>query len=155
MPPKSTQVGPWMEPPNPSGLCMCGCGQPTTIAKITNRKHGRLAGHPTRFLVGHQATRSPVAYVEADCGHETPCWLWQRACDSRGYGHYWYGGRLRKAHAVYWEEVNGPIPPGRELHHRCDVKSCVRPDHLVPLTRAEHTAIDGRIEKMAAKNRRR
>jgi hypothetical protein len=42
-----------IEPPNPSGLCLCGCGQPTTIAKTSSPKQGILAGHPTKFLRGH------------------------------------------------------------------------------------------------------
>lgn len=34
-------------------LCACGCGQPTTVAKRTNRARGIMAGEPNRFLLGH------------------------------------------------------------------------------------------------------
>lgn len=39
--------------PNPSGLCMCGCGKPTALAPATDRKRGYVKGQPMRWLVGH------------------------------------------------------------------------------------------------------
>lgn len=36
-----------------SGICACGCGQSTPIAKLTNTKRGDIKGHPTRFMLGH------------------------------------------------------------------------------------------------------
>lgn len=41
--------------PNPSGLCMCGCGGFTTIAKKTDAKRGLIVGQPTKYIVGHNA----------------------------------------------------------------------------------------------------
>lgn len=42
-------------PVNPQGLCLCGCGQPTSIAKVTDTARGRIAGQPMRYLPGHAA----------------------------------------------------------------------------------------------------
>lgn len=39
--------------PNPSGLCMCGCGQPAPIATYTARREGWVKGQPKRFICGH------------------------------------------------------------------------------------------------------
>lgn len=39
---------------NPTGLCQCGCGQPTAIAKQTRR--GNIKGLPLRFVRGHKST---------------------------------------------------------------------------------------------------
>lgn len=48
------------------------------------------------------------------------------------------GGVHRKAHRVMWEMKNGEVPKGKELHHKCEEKRCVNPDHLECLTRREH-----------------
>jgi len=36
----------------------------------------------------------------------------------------------RYAHRVSWILVNGPIPEGKSILHRCDVRRCIRPKHL-------------------------
>lgn len=33
-------------------------------------------------------------------------------------------------HKVVWEAVNGPLPKGRQVLHRCDNPGCYRYDHL-------------------------
>jgi hypothetical protein len=38
---------------NPSGLCQCGCGKPTSIATRTVSKCGHIKGKPIRFICGH------------------------------------------------------------------------------------------------------
>ncbi len=40
-------------PPNPGGLCMCGCGQKTQISKVTNIRDGVVKGYPLRYLPWH------------------------------------------------------------------------------------------------------
>ncbi len=38
---------------NEPGLCECGCGGKTAIAKNTNEQTGAVAGQPLRYLPGH------------------------------------------------------------------------------------------------------
>ena len=61
------------------------------------------------------------------------CWLWTSSCNSNGYGQISSGrGNLRPlaVHRVSWELHNGPIPEDKWVLHTCDVRNCVRPDHL-------------------------
>ena len=37
------------------GLCQCGCGQRTAIAKWDDRRAGHVKGEPKRFLRGHSS----------------------------------------------------------------------------------------------------
>jgi hypothetical protein len=37
----------------PEGLCGCGCGQKTNLARCTYRKAGHVAGKPYRYVCGH------------------------------------------------------------------------------------------------------
>ena len=41
----------------PLGLCQCGCGKPTKIAKYNSPKYGWIKGLPVRFCRGHQGKK--------------------------------------------------------------------------------------------------
>lgn len=66
------------------------------------------------------------------------CWLWTGAtAGSSGYGAFnRYPARKdprrgpELAHRVSYELFVGPIPEGHFVLHKCDVRCCVRPDHL-------------------------
>ncbi len=42
-----------MKVPNPSGLCMCGCGEQTSVATQNDPKNGILKGQHRRYCRGH------------------------------------------------------------------------------------------------------
>jgi hypothetical protein len=128
----------------PAGLCQCGCGQKTPLAKQSDTARKMVRGQPIRFVHGHNA-RKAVHYLIEDRGYETPCWIWQLAVNKDGHGFYTGKETRQMAHRMHYERVHGTLPPGVHLHHRCEVPPCVNPGHLEPLTPAEHKQEHSRL----------
>ena len=127
------------DPRIPKGMCQCGCGQKTTIATMSDRRSGWLKGEPTLYVFGHQSRKSPVDYIEEDRGYKTPCWIWQRSIDDGGYGTVHIGRTTVRSHRHVYEKIKREkIPSGMELYHLCEVRPCVNPDHLEPVTNREN-----------------
>lgn len=132
------------EPPNPSGLCMCGCGQKTSIATRSDKKYGAVAGEHRRYIMGHSGTmnrgkrRKPLYEIDP----ETGCWNWLGHLHYEGYGYgRKSGGGNTRAHRLVWEEQRGPLSPDVHLHHECENRRCVNPDHMKPMNASEHHAL--------------
>lgn len=66
------------------------------------------------------------------------CWEWTAFTDEKGYGRINNRSGTTYAHRVVYEGLVGPIPEGLEIDHLCRNRSCVKPDHLEPVTHAEN-----------------
>ena len=80
------------------------------------------------------------------------CWLWTGGIRAGGYGNMYIDYRspiYQLAPRVAWRLYRGEIPEGLRVLHRCDVQSCVNPDHLFLGTQADN------VKDMEAKGRRR
>lgn len=117
--------------PNPSGLCMCGCGGAAPIAKQTHTRDGHVKGEPVCYIKSHHHRKSPVDYI---VNPATGCWEWQLGMGKDGYGKTQVQGRTTGAHRVYYERHKGAIPDGWQIDHLCRNPPCVNPDHLEAVT---------------------
>jgi len=69
----------------------------------------------------------------------TECWLWTGTKNRRtGYGYMKVDGRHVDVHRIAYELAHGPLPPGQCALHRCDVRLCVRPEHLFRGTKGDN-----------------
>lgn len=68
------------------------------------------------------------------------CHLWTGAGRGAGYGAFKHQGRVTDAHVFAWRLANGgaPVPVGQLVMHSCDVKLCVRPEHLMLGTHSQN-----------------
>lgn len=89
----------------------------------------------TRKHSNKKAVSVTDAFMSRVAFGSTDCWYWVGARSDIGYGtltsareHYGLGELM--AHRIAWSLFNGPIPAGLKVLHKCDVRSCVNPDHL-------------------------
>jgi hypothetical protein len=58
------------------------------------------------------------------------CWLWQGKLNSKGYGTTTAWAKTISTHRLSYILEHGSIPEDMHVLHKCDVRNCVRPDHL-------------------------
>jgi hypothetical protein len=70
-------------------------------------------------------------------GAPDECWPWLGARAAKGYGLFWWNGRMVKAHRVafFLEHGRWPEPCGL---HRCDHPACCNPSHVRDGTPADN-----------------
>ena len=65
---------------------------------------------------------------------ESGCWLWTGAVGPNGYGTVAIrstdGRKQMGVHKVAYTFLVGDVAPGLCVCHKCDVRRCVRPEHL-------------------------
>lgn len=64
------------------------------------------------------------------CKNPKACWNWLKSKNEKGYGKTRSEGKLHYTHRLSWELVNGKIPVGLFVLHKCDNPSCINPNHL-------------------------
>lgn len=106
-----------------SGLCECGCGEPTPIATRNRSRIGHVKGQPIRFLVGHSTKGRQIATRKVDAGYSAI--------------HYWIrkyhpkAGRCEECGAEGKTEYAFRFHPEPHTRNRDDYRELCRPCHAV------------------------
>jgi hypothetical protein len=105
------------------------------------RSHGTNSRDAGRFVA--ERTEAERFWSKVDRPAGDGCWTWLGQTNQWGYGHFRRTlapglHRTVKAHRFAYELVVGPIPAGLTLDHLCGTQSCIRPEHLEPVTNAEN-----------------
>lgn len=74
---------------------------------------------------------------------DNDCWLFQYRREPQ-YFHVQYapylefGGKVVQAHRIAYILVNGPVPAGLVVRHRCGVGGCCNPSHMIVGTQQQN-----------------
>lgn len=88
-----------------------------------------------------------IQRFESQVAKTDGCWFWQGGTGKQGYGQFGVFSTVVTAYRFAYELYVGPVPRGRELHHTCGNRVCVRPDHLEVLTREENIQRTPRLQR--------
>lgn len=66
-----------------------------------------------------------------------------------GYSRMWYKGKTLLGHRVAFIKECGEIPENIELHHICGNRQCINTNHLLPVTRQEHSKLHPEVNGIA------
>lgn len=95
-------------------------------------------------------TREELTRFNSKWDRDNGCKLWNGALDKDGYGTFFFRRKNRRAHRVAYYIVNGDIPKGMVIDHKCKNRHCVKASHLRVVTIKENSLINS--EGVGAKN---
>lgn len=118
----------------------------------TRAKQGKHLLSGVRRKLGRVRTLDDLRARVTDS--ERGCWVRTDGRRTRpGYWSVHLGLHQVPAHRFAWSVVNGPIPEGLVICHRCDEPACANPDHLFLSTAVGNTwdmVAKGRVPRMRA-----
>lgn len=116
------RITPPFPDPNPSGLCMCGCGEATGVWRVSDISQERYRGYHPRWIRGHNRRLAnipddpnPSGLCLCGCKRETA--IWSESCTERNrykgnHALYISGHNIKdQSKQIYVEEDRGYLTP--------------------------------------------
>lgn len=79
-------------------------------------------------------------FDKVDLDENSGCWNFTSSISRTNNGRFYYNYKCWDAYVIGYILLGGEIPKGYLLHHICENRLCVNPEHLMPVTRVEHQA---------------
>lgn len=151
-------------PLNPTGLCMCGCGQPAPLAVATDNARGYVNGEPLRFVRNHHMRgvkaspetrrRMSEARRGTRTGSDNPRWRGGKTFELRRVGirvgrdHPMAdrNGLVLEHRLVMAASLGRYLRSDEIVHHINEDPFDNRPENLVVVSRSQHLAIHALIK---------
>jgi hypothetical protein len=115
-----------------------GCGRHVASGGLCIAHHSRQRrGRPVDGPVASYRNAPSVVWTRVQ--RRRGCWEWQGTRIRFGYGQTTVGGERWLMHRYAWARVNGAIPEGLVIAHRCDNPRCVKPGDLLLTTELGNT----------------
>lgn len=132
--------------------CIClVCGRSFLVTQHTLGKTLGKKGHYGKYCSWDCYLQRPQPTLEERFwGWVTKtedCWFWHGMTSRAGYGRFSIDGKHYQSHRVSYALTYGAILSGLFVCHHCDVRHCVRPDHLFLGTAGDN------LRDMVAKHR--
>ena len=131
-------------------LCRCDCGfEGSFVLGDLNNGHTRSCGCLRRESSAANNARKKLSsdgHIESARRRieersipepNSGCWLWLGSVNSRGYGTMGHRGKTAVASRLSYQVFVGD-PGDLNVLHRCDIPSCVNPEHLFVGTQQEN-----------------
>lgn len=142
---------------NPTGKCLCGCGESTSIYKRTWLKHGIIKGEHARFIHGHaiRVNKDRVcneawkkAHTEGKIGNKNPNWKGDSIAE--------HSGRFRAQRAFKELGMCSRCSKKKatDRHHKDGDTRNNNPSNIAFLCRRCHMVEDGRMVNLVVRNKR-
>jgi HNH endonuclease len=126
--------------------CLCACGNKTVVPGSTLIVGNTKTCGCGKWRGRHRLSLEQRLMLEVQITED--CWLWTGDRLRNGYGRLSIRCKPFLVHRLAYELFVGPIPKGLFVCHRCDVKNCVRPDHLFAASARENSLDASRKDRM-------
>lgn len=106
------------------------CANPKRARGYCAKHYTRLRKHGDPHYEYRYRVEPMARFVSKVAEMPSGCHEWQGGRFTDGYGNFIIDGGNKVATRWLWEQMNGPIPDGIQVRHKCDNPPCVNMDHL-------------------------